>query len=116
MSTPTLSRPPITLDAGKSLVEQRLDRVISDAIANGGDPNDQVFWDALRLHEGGSQDFIRFDPCQVRIKRGRIKLPGIGWMRIAEGALPPRDTELTAVELRRAGDGWAVHIEGEPKP
>jgi hypothetical protein len=42
------------------------------------------------------QDFVPFDPAAVRIERGRIRLPGIGWVRADVAPLPPGE-RLTAV-------------------
>ena len=62
--------------------------------------------------EPGPGDAIPYDPATVRIKKGRVRLPGIGWVR-ADCDPPPEGATLTKVEVRRDGDAWVLDVELE---
>jgi hypothetical protein len=95
------------------LIRKRATDEIKIAIAQGGDSDDPLFYESLKLPEDGSKDFIPFEPSQVRIKRGRIKLPGLGWVQVDGLTVPPPGARLRRVEVRPEGASWNVHIELE---
>lgn len=68
---------------------------------------------AICLPGGSGKNCISFDPAQVRLKRGRIWLPGLGWVRMDGIAPPARGARLVMVEVCPDGDGWMVHYEFE---
>jgi len=67
----------------------------------------------LAADQGVKAGFIRFDPSSVKIKPGRIKLPGIGWVRAEGVETLASDTRLTRVEGRVGPRGWIVRTETE---
>jgi hypothetical protein len=94
--------------AAAQLVVEQLDAAETAAEAARPPGVDPIAW----LESLPVPDFVPFDPAAVRIERGRIKLPGIGWVP-ADVAPLPHNERLAVVRAREGADGWSVEIETE---
>jgi hypothetical protein len=56
---------------------------------------------------------VRFDPAECRVKRGRVWLPGIGWVRSPDARPLPSGSRLTVVSAIVGNEGWVIEYEVE---
>ena len=96
------------------LIRRYVAEQIADAIARGGNPFDESFWEALLLTEG----VLPIDPSKVRIKPGKIRIPEIGWIKIGASKLgqnqPPPNGKLIRATLRSDRKrGFYIELEYE---
>lgn len=107
-------------DAGRGLSDswiKELARGFSKEMENaeqirraGGDVS--AVLESLELPQDGSKDFIPFDPACVRVRKGRVKFPGLGRVK-ADCPAPPRGARLIRADIRRDGDGWLLRVAFE---
>jgi putative transposase len=54
-------------------------------------------------------------PGQVKLDAGKVKLPGIGWMRFYLSRPLPEGFKVRTVTIRRKNDGWYMSVRLENK-
>lgn len=54
-------------------------------------------------------------PNQVKVDGNRVKLPGIGWMRLYLSRPLPSGFDIRTVTIRRKSDGWYMSVRLENK-
>lgn len=95
----------------KTKLQLIVEKLARDLGARPADVSEGDFLKSLRLPEDGSKDFEIFDPAHVRIKRGRIFLPGIGWVKSDVMKPLPPDERLVEVTVRMDGGDWVAEIK-----
>ncbi len=109
MAKPNMQLPNVVIKELGRRLDQQMQKAEEIARA-GGDV--AGFLERLRLPEDGSKDFLPFDPASLRIKPGRVHLPGVGWVGV-DGLSPAAGARLTEIEIRPKGGDFMVQMEFE---